>query len=664
MLKSDGCCVLDCGTEVFLWIGRHSSPGLRHVAETLLVRRIFPTTPVARPAYTHLARFIETVEPETFKLRFADWDREEIKKVNFTEKKSARNIIAEFTKLVADDKTPIDIQALYSPPPTGKYLPAEEEFVETLFRQANSLLQNMQSFMFDRDRKKFIRLNDWSLDGGREKAHLWNEECYVFMCEYKRKAHGSLDSFDKSGSHASLDDDGPVEHECVTYIWLGRNSPKPSLGLLTFQFQFKHMIASIIARATGGKMDTRVVQLEQEKESLALLAHFDRECIIHSGKRPSEMKIYPALQANTKELYSSSVSTNICPQHVSLYHIRSDLRYHVSRAVQVAPMIASLSTRDCYLLLYKGANGNEPYSQKNCYLWIGRGASKDEERRALSVSRRIVEFRSPSKSNDMGSQGGLNNTTSRDRLAVLESSVNSGPPPFQVIKEKVEPRQFWTYLGPSFSKPPNPSAIPTGQGYYYSTPPPRMFRCSTENGFFQVKDLGFQYTANDMLNDSVCLLDSGPGLGRPHTLYGWVGKDASDVVIKMAKKSVDVYFDHLNDGRSLDRSDWDTSERNKKRRQETGRRLGSVAGKCDVDVVKQGQESTEFKAFFLGWGDNYAVDDEGKKLLKIADNDNLITTHDINKSEREPPTSAFLREQKRIKEEKRKAKAKASLNKA
>lgn len=44
---------------------------------------------------------------------------------------------------------------------------------------------------------------------------------------------------------------------------------------------------------------------------------------------------------------------------------------------------------------------------------------------------------------------------------------------------------------------------------------------------------------------SVVLLDAGPTLGHAYPLYCWIGKDASDVVIKGAKRSAEAYLDRM-----------------------------------------------------------------------------------------------------------------------
>jgi hypothetical protein len=630
-LQTKVCCVLDCHAEVFFWIGKATSRLLRRIAEALLQRKIYPARN-DRPEHVSVVKFFEGVESEPFKTRFSDWNKQMINRVDFTKK-----IQPVLTALPQRPKTGMkaDIQALYTPAPTGKYTPEEEEFVETLFSQANALLQSLQAFMFDSNERRFVRLPDWTVDGGREKCHLWTEECYVFLCIYNRAVQKDEDSEDVHGSKPLLSpEETDVAQECVAYFWYGRQSPRPSMGKLIFQFQFRGIVESLLKRMSGGNMEMRVVEMEQEQESMAILAHFDRECIIHNGPRPKSFPPMLDKPSSNDNLYSSSLNAlnaNLDLSHIALYHIRTDPRYKVSRAIQVPPMITSLCTRSIYFLTY--THPNDTYPHQTNFLWIGRGASKDEERRATQLALRILQFRFHQRI----VQADSGTTTSRDKLSTFRQATTPvSQLPFQVIRERTEPKQFWAFLGPKMIKPARSSVIPFGQGYYYSVPPPRMFRCATTSGSFQITDLGYQFCFNDLYPTSVCLLDSGPGLGRPHILYAWVGKDASDVVIKLSKKAVESYFDHWNDGRSLDRSEWDSSRRSKGRlvHGQTNS-SGHFNGPCDVKVVEQGKEEYDFRSFFLGWGEPFNVDEEGRESLNLSEAqvNQLKLAHQIKKRE-------------------------------
>lgn len=76
-------------------------------------------------------------------------------------------------------------------------------------------------------------------------------------------------------------------------------------------------------------------------------------------------------------------------------------------------------------------------------------------------------------------------------------------------------------------------------------------------------------------------LDSCPGRGKPYLVYVWIGAQVSDVVVKLAKKALDSYLQHLADGRSLNFSEWDEDAR----RLETSKRSAAVV-RHDVVIVR------------------------------------------------------------------------------
>ena len=59
--------MLDCGSELYMWIGKKSSSGLRSLVEEILIGRIFPLNP-NRPDFIVTAKLMEGVEPEVFKV--------------------------------------------------------------------------------------------------------------------------------------------------------------------------------------------------------------------------------------------------------------------------------------------------------------------------------------------------------------------------------------------------------------------------------------------------------------------------------------------------------------------------------------------------------------------------------------------------------------------
>lgn len=67
----------------------------------------------------------------------------------------------------------------------------------------------------------------------------------------------------------------------------------------------------------------------------------------------------------------------------------------------------------------------------------------------------------------------------------------------------------------------------------------RLFRCSNEKGYFSVSEKCADFCQDDLADDDVMILDNG------EQVFLWVGRKTSDVEIKLAFKSAQVYIQHL-----------------------------------------------------------------------------------------------------------------------
>ena len=62
----------------------------------------------------------------------------------------------------------------------------------------------------------------------------------------------------------------------------------------------------------------------------------------------------------------------------------------------------------------------------------------------------------------------------------------------------------------------------------------RLFRCSTDRGFFAASEKCIDFCQGDLSEDDVMLLDSG------ENVFLWFGKNASEMEKKLAVKSAQV----------------------------------------------------------------------------------------------------------------------------
>jgi hypothetical protein len=100
----------------------------------------------------------------------------------------------------------------------------------------------------------------------------------------------------------------------------------------------------------------------------------------------------------------------------------------------------------------------------------------------------------------------------------------------QMISEGEEPDNFF-WVGIGGKKPYDPD-----NSYMEYA---RLFRCSNEKGYFTVSEKCADFCQDDLADDDVMILDNG------ENVFLWVGKKTSDVEIKLAFKSAQVYIQNL-----------------------------------------------------------------------------------------------------------------------
>ena len=67
----------------------------------------------------------------------------------------------------------------------------------------------------------------------------------------------------------------------------------------------------------------------------------------------------------------------------------------------------------------------------------------------------------------------------------------------------------------------------------------RLFRCSNEKGYFIISEKCSDFCQDDLADDDIMILDSG------EQVFLWLGPKSSEVEVKLAFKSAQVYIQHL-----------------------------------------------------------------------------------------------------------------------
>ncbi|XP_014203802.1 protein flightless-1 isoform X1 [Copidosoma floridanum] len=210
---------------------------------------------------------------------------------------------------------------------------------------------------------------------------------------------------------------------------------------------------------------------------------------------------------------------------VEFYHLRSNGSTLCTRLIQITPDASLLNSAFCYIL-------NVPFNNDDesgiVYVWIGSKCDNEDAR--------LVE-------------------------EIAEQMFNNPWISLQILNEGEEPENFfWVALG---GKKP----YETDAEYMNYT---RLFRCSNEKGYFTISEKCTDFCQDDLADDDIMILDNG------EQVFLWLGTRCSEVEIKLAYKSAQVYIQHM-----------------RVKQPERIRKLYLTA---------RGKESRRFTKCFHGWG--------------------------------------------------------------
>uniref|UniRef100_UPI003AAD4729 protein flightless-1 homolog isoform X4 n=1 Tax=Centroberyx gerrardi TaxID=166262 RepID=UPI003AAD4729 len=340
--------ILDCWSDVFIWIGR-KSPRLVRAAALKLGQEI--CSMLHRPKHACVTRNLEGTECQVFKSKFKNWD--DVLKVDYTraaETVQQKDNLQGKVKKDAErkDQMKADLTALFLPrqPP----MPLTE--AEQMMEEWNEDLDGMEGFVLEG--KKFARLPE------EEFGHFNTQDCYVFLCRYWVPVEYEDDEKEKKGKKGGEGGEGEEEEDkqpeedfqCVVYFWQGRQAS--NMGWLTFTFSLQKKFESLFP----GKLE--VVRMTQQQENLKFLSHFKRKFIIHKGKR--------------KQKTDSA--------QPSLYHIRTNGSALCTRTIQIGTDSSNLNSEFCFILKVPFESTD---NQGIVYTWVGRAADPDEAKLAEDI---------------------------------------------------------------------------------------------------------------------------------------------------------------------------------------------------------------------------------------------------------------------------------------
>ncbi|XP_035694685.1 protein flightless-1 homolog [Branchiostoma floridae] len=340
--------ILDCYSDVFVWLGRKSTRLVR-AAALKLSQELCNMLP--RPDVAMVTRVQEGTETQVFKSKFTGWD--DIVPVDYT--KSAEEAHKGGPEIKRDEEqakkeAKTDLSALFMP----RQPPMSSAEAEQLMEEWNEDLDGMESFVLEG--KKFVRLPE------EEIGHFYSGDSYVFLCRYCHFYSGDSYVFLCQYCHFYSGDSYVFLCQYChffsgdSYVWQGRDAS--NMGWLTFTFSLQKKFESLFP----GKLE--VVRTHQQQENLKFLAHFKKKFIIHQGHRKDK----PAE-----------------PQP-SLFQIRANGSPLCTRCIQIPAEGKLLNSEFCYILKVPFDNDE---TNGIVYVWIGRCSEPDEAKLVEDVSNDI-----------------------------------------------------------------------------------------------------------------------------------------------------------------------------------------------------------------------------------------------------------------------------------
>eukprot|EP00002_Diphylleia_rotans_P006181 TRINITY_DN154_c0_g1_i1.p1 TRINITY_DN154_c0_g1~~TRINITY_DN154_c0_g1_i1.p1 ORF type:complete len:804 (-),score=188.33 TRINITY_DN154_c0_g1_i1:762-3173(-) len=228
LLNSASAYILDCETEVYIWLGKTSSAGLRK--EAMKIGQGF-LTKFSRPNWTPISRLVEGSETALFKAKFANWS--DVFKPGKLEHTGSSSNIAKTTQ------EKIDIAKLHA-------------------KQA------------EEDSKP--------VDDGSGKLEIWRIEDFK-MVSWPKEQFGQFYSGDSYVLLYTYNVRGKENY--LIYFWQGRDSTADEKGASALHAK------ELDDRLNGQAVQARVVQNKEPNHFLTL---FKGRMIVHKGGRASGFK--------------------------------------------------------------------------------------------------------------------------------------------------------------------------------------------------------------------------------------------------------------------------------------------------------------------------------------------------------------------------------------
>lgn len=358
-----------------------------------------------------------------------------------------------------------------------------EEEVQLLMEEWNDELELIDTYILEKGRR-FAKLPE------QEFGHFYTEDCYVFLCR-------DFIPQDDSASENEKQTDDPecprLPNGLVSEHSEIQQSVEEDFKCVVYFWQgrqaskmgwltFTFSLQKKFEALFSNKLE--VVQVHQQQENLKFLSLFGQKFVIHQGKRNASQK-----QKST-----------------SLFHLRSNNNLLTLRCIEIEPSSSLLNSGFCYILLLNQqalnpessddefmVNNETDYGRRTI-VWIGSKSNPSEVKIAEEIAREKFQSSCP-----------------------------------LIVQEGEEPDEFWSSLG-------GRQDYETDASFMLYT---RLFRCSNDKGYFSISEKCTDFCQDDLSDDDIMILDNG------RQVFLWIGPKSSEVEVKLAYKSAQVYVQNL-----------------------------------------------------------------------------------------------------------------------
>ncbi|VIO90379.1 Flightless-I protein homolog, putative [Brugia malayi] len=391
MLDTKCAYILDCTSDIFLWVGRKANRLVKMAGQKMVVEL---HAMLERPNYTIISRETEGEESTIFRSKFQGWD--DIIPFDFTRTAdSVQRRGADLKIIMERDKIKTDLAPLFLPRQSAM----SEEEANQMMEECNEDLELLEPFVLEG--KKFVRLPQ------EELGTFYTMDCYVFLCRYEvipEEDETDLDEeeIELSGekNDAAGDDTDTIQifkrkepeevqedFKCVVYFWQGRDAN--NMGWLHFTFSLQKKFEGLF------KDKLEVVRMYQQQENHKFLSHFHKKFVIRRGRR--------------------GLTMNLGGHWPELFLMRANGSAVCTRTIQIDCRANQLNSAFCFILRAPFKIVDENGLEGKVFVWYGSKSNPNHHDLCLQVANELINRNSEF--------------------------------PVEIVREGDEPEKFWECLG-------------------------------------------------------------------------------------------------------------------------------------------------------------------------------------------------------------------------